>query len=640
MPKVRKLSLFMKFLIPLAGIVAMAAIVYSVYSIIGLNKVKEDVMKTKVTEIERFLQHTADSAAETVLTNAVILSNNSEIMNSLSMHDTEYAGEYIGRIHYRLEKNKNFEGIKILVTSKGLTPFAYAGFTGITPEAGYTLKQTEQTKAPASGFEVTPEGLCMKGAAPITDNAGTYLGALQIAVNADIIAEEMKKDMDVSTIVLVNGSSVKGEKFGSYTVAFNGDSSLLSELQKTGLPTGSAYTVTDNYFTVTKEIKNNSENSIGYFVAAVPLQEINEAVSGAKKVTSQQFFYTIVWFLFIASVVIVILFVTILKPLRGLITTTEDLAVGDGDLTRRINYKSGDEFELVSDNIDAFIEKVQNTVITSLDNANETASASEELSSTSESLYSNIQEMTSLAEENSHIVNNIASNLDKTEELAISTTEVLEDSRNMLTKFVTNLNNVVSTIICESERQASLAKDMENLTEQAAQIRQVLSIISDIADQTNLLALNASIEAARAGEHGRGFAVVADEVRKLAERTQTSLVEINKIIGMITTGVEKSNTQISDISDKIVTVADNSKELISEANATGSKLGDTVNVSSEVVKMNTIIATKTKEMIEIVQRLTALSTENKYSGENVEEVARMLSEKSGGLLAVLKRFKV
>ncbi|MCD8493618.1 MAG: hypothetical protein LRY50_15380 [Geovibrio sp.] len=65
-----------------------------------------------------------------------------------------------------------------------------------------------------------------------------------------------------------------------------------------------------------------------------------------------------------------------------------------------------------------------------------------------------------------------------------------------------------------------------------------------------------------------------------------------------------------------------------------------MSVSSEVVKMNTIIATKTKEMIEIVQRLTSLSTENKYSGENVEEVARMLSEKSGSLLAVLKRFKV
>ncbi|WP_164885263.1 methyl-accepting chemotaxis protein [Geovibrio thiophilus] len=640
MPKVRKLSLFMKFLIPLAGIVTMAAIVYSVYSIIGLNKVKEDVMNAKVVEIGRFLEHTAESASETVLTNAVVLSTNSEIMNSLSMSDREYAGEYIGKIHYRLENNRNFDGIKILITDEGNSPFAHAGFNEGAPEAGYVLKRTEQSKSPFSGFEESVEGVCIKGAAPITDNSGKYVGSLQLSVNADLIAEEMKADMGVSTLILLNSSNTKGEKLGSYTVAYSGDSALASELQKKEFSVGESYTTTDTYFVITKEIKNDGDSALGYFVAAVPLKDIQQAIAGAKKVSSQQFFYTIVWFLFIASVVIVILFIAIIKPLKEVIATTEDLAVGDGDLTRRVNYKSGDEFELVSDNIDAFIEKVQNTVVTSLDNANETASASEELSSTSESLYSNIQEMTSLAEENSHIVNNIASNLDKTEELAISTTEVLEDSRNMLNKFVTNLNNVVSTIITESARQASLAKDMENLTEQAAQIRQVLSIISDIADQTNLLALNASIEAARAGEHGRGFAVVADEVRKLAERTQTSLVEINRIIGMITSGVENSNRQISDISEKIVTVADDSKELIGEANATGSKLGDTVAVSSEVVKMNTIIATKTKEMIEIVHRLTALSTENKYSGENVEEVARMLSEKSGGLLAVLKRFKV
>ncbi|MGE4498511.1 MAG: methyl-accepting chemotaxis protein [Deferribacterales bacterium] len=640
MPKVRKLSLFLKFFIPLAGIVTTAAIVYSVYSIIGLNKVKEDVMAAKVAEIERFLEHTEESAADRTLTNAVVLSTNSELMNSLSMNDSEYAGEYIGKIHYRLEKNDHFQGVKIFVSDANLNPFAYAGFTDGSPEAGYVLKSAVRSKTAAEGFEQSAEGLWVKGAAPITDNAGTLVGAVQFSMNADYIAEEMKADMGVSSLILLKDSEMQGEKIDGYTVAYNGDSALFSELGAAGLSEENGYITTDSFFVVISEIPGDSGSIIGYFASAVPLKDIQAAIAGAKKVSSQQFFYTIVWFLFIASVVLVILFMAIIKPLREVIATTEDLAVGDGDLTRRVNYKSGDELEIVSDNIDAFIEKVQNTVITSLDSANETASASEELSSTSESLYSNIQEMTSLAEENSFIVNNIASNLDKTEELAISTTEVLEDSRNMLSKFVENLNNVVSTIITESERQASLAKDMENLTEQAAQIRQVLSIISDIADQTNLLALNASIEAARAGEHGRGFAVVADEVRKLAERTQTSLVEINRIIGMITSGVENSNRQISDISDKIVTVADDSKELISEANATGSKLGDTVSVSSEVVKMNTVIATKTKEMIEIVQRLTSLSTENKYSGENVEEVARMLSEKSGGLLAVLKRFKV
>lgn len=641
MPKVRKFSLFIKFLLPLTLIVITAAVVYSVFSIIGLRNVEKDVMSAKTREIAQLIEQVSSSAFEQAAAAALLISVNADIADSLDMSDASYAADRLTKIHDTLTVLKQFKSIKINITDTELTSFARAGYN--TPaETGRTAANAVRTSGVSAGFEATSEGLAVKGAAPVKNGSGRVIGAAEVSTDFVNSADSLKSK-GISTLIILNrqaAASVKGDSVGAYTVVYKNDNNLSSELAAGGFEPSREYNVTKDYFAIQKEIKSTDGASLGYIVAGALMKDVLSAQAAAKKASSQQFLYTILWFLFIAAVVIVILFVTILKPLKELIGMTGELAVGDGDLTRRVNHKSADEFELVSDNIDAFIVKVQNTVITSLDNANETASASEELSSTSESLYTNIQEMTRLATDNSVIVNNIAVNLDKTEELAISTTEVLEDSRHMLDRFVANLTTVVKTIISESEKQAELAKDMEKLTEQAAQIRHVLSIISDIADQTNLLALNASIEAARAGEHGRGFAVVADEVRKLAERTQTSLVEINKITDMITTGVNSSNRGISDISDKIVSVADSSKELISEANSTSNKLGDTVAVSSEVVKMNTIIATKTKEMIEIVEKITSLSTENKYSGENVEEVARMLAEKSVNLLTVLKRFKV
>jgi methyl-accepting chemotaxis protein len=131
----------------------------------------------------------------------------------------------------------------------------------------------------------------------------------------------------------------------------------------------------------------------------------------------------------------------------------------------------------------------------------------------------------------------------------------LDNVSHKISESVEKMNTLETHVVKTNEAEMMLLESLKSLTANADDIKNILTIISDISDKTNLLALNAAIEAARAGEHGRGFAVVADEVRKLAENTQKSLTEINSSVSVIV-------QSISDASDSVNTNAKTSQELV------------------------------------------------------------------------------
>lgn len=342
------------------------------------------------------------------------------------------------------------------------------------------------------------------------------------------------------------------------------------------------------------------------------------------------------------------------SPIVAAARMLQDIAEGEGDLTKRLEVQTNDELAELARWFNVFIEKLQGII-------QKMAVDSEEIQRSARVLNEISSGMTRGAGQTSERANSVAAAMEEMSTNMFNVAYSMGENATGVDTVAAAVEEMTSTIneIAETSEKARLVTDkaveqavqssqrVDELGSSAHEISKVLETIADISDQVDLLALNATIEAARAGDAGKGFAVVASEIKELAKQTAEATDQIKAKIEGIQRSTEAAVLQIRSISE---VVGENSEIVntiataVEEQSTTANEISQSVaTISQGMQEVNTNVAESSEVSKDVAREIAGVNQAASEIRENSSEIdsnASRLSQLADGFARLVGTFKV